>query len=392
MSSNGGTFEFQPGDEDIHTAVERRLKEWVGPLGGKLHTGRSRNDQVATDFRLWLLNETGYLEELLVHLQNILVERAEKDMGIVIPGYTHFQQAQPILISHWWLSHFWALQRDQQRLKELKNRTSSMPLGCGALAGTGFSVDRFALAKDLGFLQAAPNSLDAVSDRDFAMDFLYWASLLGVHLSRMAEALILYSTAEYGFVTMADEFSTGSSLMPQKKNPDPLELVRAKSGILSGKLVSLLAVMKGLPSAYDKDLQEDKPLVFEAADIVELLLPVTAGVVTTLTVNGTRTRAAIGWPVLATDAADYLVRKGVPFREAHTAVGKVVRRAEEKGVVLPELPLNEWVEIHSSFEADIYTIFNVDRSLEWRSAWGGTAPVAVQQQIQAAKAALAEPG
>ncbi|NMB58076.1 MAG: argininosuccinate lyase, partial [Chloroflexi bacterium] len=239
------TFQFLEADEDIHTAVERRLTELVGPTGGKLHTGRSRNDQVATDFRLWMLEETKHLDAAVKSLQQALVKRAEKDMDVILPGYTHFQQAQPILLSHWWLSHFWALQRDRERLNQLAQRASVLPLGSAALAGTTFPIDRFILANDLGFSIPSQNSLDAISDRDFAAEFLFWSAMTGVHLSRLAEALILYSTIEYGFVTMADEFSTGSSLMPQKKNPDMLELTRGKAGTFVGLLTNLLTTLKG---------------------------------------------------------------------------------------------------------------------------------------------------
>ncbi len=266
-----GTFAFTENDEDIHTAVERRLTELVGPVGGKLHTGRSRNDQVATDFRLWLQKASIRLDQVVQELQKTLLNRAETDLDVILPGYTHFQQAQPILLSHWWLSHFWALQRDRERLQQLAQRAAVLPLGSAALAGTTFPIDRFALAKELGFSIPSQNSLDAVSDRDFAAEFLFWAALTGVHLSRMAEALILYSTIEYGFISMSDEYSTGSSLMPQKKNPDMLELTRGKAGTLTGLLTGFLSTLKGLPSAYDKDLQEDKTAVFEAADTMEVL-------------------------------------------------------------------------------------------------------------------------
>ena len=255
---NQAAFAYQDSDEDIHTAVERRLTELVGPVGGKLHTGRSRNDQVATDFCLWVQETALSLEKDLQGLQSVLVQRAEKDWGVILPGYTHFQQAQPVMLSHWWLSHFWALQRDRQRLQAVYCAARVMPLGSGALAGTSFPIDRFALASDLGFDRPTPNSLDAIANRDFAVEFLFWAALTGVHLSRMAEALILYSTSEFGFIVLADEYSTGSSLMPQKKNPDPLELARGQSGGLIGRLTGLLTTLKGLPSAYDKDLQEDK--------------------------------------------------------------------------------------------------------------------------------------
>jgi argininosuccinate lyase len=385
---NGGQFVFTETDEDIHTSVERRLTELVGPAGGKLHTGRSRNDQVATDFRLWVVDAAYRLEEFLVGLQSVLVSRAEQDFGVIFPGYTHTRQAQPLLLSHWWLSHFWALQRDRQRLVDLRQRSLIMPLGSGALSGTTFPIDRFALAEELGFLSPSPNSLDAVSDRDFALEFLFWASLLGLHLSRLAEALILYSTSEFGFLSLADCYSTGSSLMPQKKNPDPLELVRAKAGVLIGKLTGLLATLKALPSAYDKDLQEDKPPVFETAALLEVLLPVMSGVIRTLTIHPERMRSVLDPQVLTTDLADYLVKRGVPFREAHSAVGQVVRRSEMHHISLSEIPLAEWQAIHPAFDKDLFTMFDVDQALARRSAWGGTAPHAVQEQLALAKQTL----
>jgi argininosuccinate lyase len=385
-----GSFEFQPGDEDIHTAVERRLTEIIGPLGGKLHTGRSRNDQVATDFRLWMISKIEQIDELISGLQAALTGRAEQDFDIVLPGYTHLQQAQPVLLSHWWLSHFWALQRDRTRFQNLSEETRVMPLGCAALAGTGFDIDRFALAKDLGFDRPAPNSLDAISDRDFAASFLFCATMIGVHLSRLSEQLILFSTKEFGFVTLSDEFSTGSSIMPQKKNPDPLELTRAKSGVLMGRLMALLATLKALPSAYDKDLQEDKPPVFDAADILELLLPVLSGTIATLTVHADRMEAQIDWQMLATDLADHLVRKGVPFREAHHAVGSAVKAAEKQRLALPDLPLVDWEAIHPEFDSELFALFDVRRSLAQHAAFGGTAPDAVQQQLALAQKTLEE--
>ncbi|HMD88042.1 MAG TPA: argininosuccinate lyase [Anaerolineaceae bacterium] len=387
---NRAQFVFQESDEDIHTAVERRLTEMIGPVGGMLHTGRSRNDQVATDFCMWVREAVFRLEQNLTGLQSALLERAEQDMGVILPGYTHFQQAQPILFSHWWLSHFWELQRDQQRLQSVLQQVSELPLGSGALAGTGFPIDRFALAEELGFAGPCSNSLDGVGNRDFAAEMLFWAALTGVHLSKLAEALILYSTNEFGFITLADEFSTGSSLMPQKKNPDPLELIRAKSSVLAGRLTGLLGTLKALPSAYDKDLQEDKPPVFEAVDTMELILPVMSGLLLTLTVNGARSRAAVNWQILATDLADYLVQRGVPFRQAHSATGQAVRRATELGLSLPELLLAEWQAIHPMFAEDLYEVFNVERSLEKRSAWGGTAPQAVKEQLELAKKNLGQ--
>jgi argininosuccinate lyase len=386
----GGTFPFSPTDEDIHTAVERRLGELIGDAAGKLHTGRSRNDQVATDFRLWLMAAEDRLQTELHRLQLSLVARAEKDFGIAMPGYTHTQRAQPVLLSHWWLAHFWALARDAERLSQLRARTAVCPLGSGALAGTAYPVDRGAIAKELGFARASANSLDAVSDRDFAAEFLFWAALNGVHLSRMADALILFSTTEFGFVEMADAYSTGSSLMPQKKNPDVLELVRGKSGKLIGLLAGMLSTLKGLPSAYDKDLQEDKPPVFEAADALEAILPVLARLTRALTVRSGKMSAAIDDGMLATDLADYLVRKGMPFRKAHTAAGKAVRRSVELGVPLARMDLDEYKKIDPAFGADLAEVFAVDRSLSRRSAFGGTAPSAVEKQIQLAKKKLAE--
>jgi argininosuccinate lyase len=383
-----GVFEHQDSDEDIHTAVERRLTDRIGPVGGKLHTGRSRNDQVATDFCLWVQEAALDLEKELLGLQGVLVQRAEKDWGVVLPGYTHFQQAQPILLSHWWLSHFWALQRDRERLQAVWRAARVMPLGSGALAGTSFPIDRFALASDLGFDAPSPNSLDAVANRDFAVEFLLWAALLGVHLSRLAEALILYSTSEFGFIVLADEYSTGSSLMPQKKNPDPLELARARSGFLIGRLVGLLTTLKGLPSAYDKDLQEDKPPVFEAADALALLLPVMGGLLTTLAVRGDWMRSSINPQVMATDLADYLVKRGVPFRQAHAAVGKAVRRADELNVSLAVLPLEEWQAIQPAFSSDLFEMFDPEVSVAQRAAFGGTAPKAVMDQLELAKKIL----
>jgi argininosuccinate lyase len=387
---DSGTFNFLESDEDIHTAVERRLTELIGPLGGKLHTGRSRNDQVATDFRLWLLETIPRLEVELKDLQAALIIRAEKDWGAILPGYTHFQQAQPVLLSHWWLSHFWALERDGQRLTEIKTRAGALPLGSGALAGTPYPIDRFALAADLGFEGPCPNSLDAVSDRDFAVEVLSWAALLGIHLSRLAEALILYSTAEFGFLTLGDAFSTGSSLMPQKKNPDPLELIRAKSGELSGLLMGFLATLKGLPSAYDKDLQNDKLAVFSAVDAAGIMLPLMSGVIASLEINPQRMLAAIDPGTLATDLADYLVARGVPFREAHHAVAEAAALAASQGTRLNDLSIDEWQAIHAGFGADLYDVFDPQRSIARRSACGGTAMDAVREQIQLAKDCLGE--
>ncbi len=383
-----GSFVYQDTDEDIHTAVERRLTELIGPAGGKLHTGRSRNDQVVTDFRMWMLDMIPELDAQLRALQKSLIERARNDMDVYVSGYTHFQQAQPILLSHWWMSHFWALDRDRQRLAECAQHADSLPLGCGALAGTAYPVDRFDLSSELGFSIPSPNSLDAVSDRDFACDFLYWASMLGMHLSRCAEAMIVYSTMEYGYLTLSDAFSTGSSLMPQKKNPDSLELIRGKSGMQSGRLFSLLASLKGLPSAYDKDLQEDKQLVFGAADTAALVMAVMKGVIDTLTVNKERCLQVLNTQALATDLADYLVRKGMPFREAHHAVGKAVKLSETLRCDLKDIPMEKWKEISPLFTEDVYDVFSVENAVDARCAWGGTARYRVMEQIRFAEKVL----
>jgi argininosuccinate lyase len=381
-------FAFAPTDEDIHTAVERRLGELIGETAGKLHTGRSRNDQVAADFRLWLMDAEDRILAGLRALQQALVARAERDLGIVMPGYTHTQRAQPVLLSHWWLAHFWALERDAARLREARVRAAVCPLGSGALAGTAYPVDRETLAAELGFSSASPNSLDAVSDRDFAAEFLFAAALTGVHCSRFADALILFSTAEFGFIELDDAYSTGSSLMPQKKNPDLLELARGKSGRMIGLLTGLLATLKGLPSAYDKDLQEDKPPVFEAADTLEAVLPVIGGILDTLAVRRGKMAEALDDGMLATDLADYLVRKGVPFRLAHSAAGKAVRRSIELGIRLSKMELGEYQAIHPAFEKDLAEAFHVERSLSLRSAKGGTAPEAVREQLEKAKQIL----
>lgn len=383
-----GQFTPLPADEDVHTAVERRLTEVIGPLGGKLHTGRSRNDQVATDFCLWMLEAIGEVETLLKSVQSALVERAGLDMGVLLPGYTHLQRAQPVLLSHWWLSHFWALQRDLERFGQLKVRTSVLPLGCGALAGAPLAIDRQKLANELGFLSVAPNSLDAVSNRDFAAEFLFDAALVGVHLSRLSEALIIYSSAEFGFIELSDAYSTGSSLMPQKKNPDTLELTRGKTGTLIGRLTGLLAVLKGLPSAYDKDMQEDKQPVFEAADTLALMLPVMAGVLQTLRIHPQRMRSALDPAMLATDLADYLVAKGVPFRQAHALAGQAVRKALELGTGLDKLPLEIYQALHPAFGEDVYAVFDFEASISRRNTTGGTSPQAVAVQLEQAKAVL----
>lgn len=384
-----GTFAFTASDEDIHTAVERRLKELIGASAGKLHTGRSRNDQVATDFRRWLLDNLPELAAGLMELQQTLIHLAEQAEETLLPGYTHLQRAQPILLAHWWLSHFWPLERDRQRLAQLGERAAVMPLGCGALAGTPLDIDRHALADSLGFAAPAPNSLDGVADRDFAAEFLFWASLTGVHLSKISEAVVLFSSAEFGFFELPDAYATGSSLMPQKKNPDVFELMRGKAGTLIGRLTGLLATLKGLPSTYDKDLQEDKAAVFEAADTLRLGLPVLAGALAGIKTHPSRMRQAIDAGMMATDLADYLVGKGLPFRETHELAGKAVRMAQEQNTALDQLTLEMFQSIHPAFDADVFSVFDPLNSVSRRKAYGGTAPSAVQTQLAEAKSALA---
>ena len=384
---SSGRFSFAPSDEDIHTAVERRLTELIGNAAGKLHTGRSRNDQVATDFRLWMLGAIPTLDAALKDLQSALIEQAELASETLMPGYTHLQRAQPILLAHWWLSHYHPLQRDRERLTDLTARVSILPLGSGALAGTPVPVDRVALAESLGFAEPSPNSLDAVSDRDFAAEYLFCATMLGIHLSKLAEQIVLFTSAEFGFFELSDAFSTGSSLMPQKKNPDVFELTRGKAGALLGLLTGLLATLKGLPSTYDKDLQEDKAPVFAATDTLLAILPVIAGALRTITVKAERMRSAIDATMMATDLADYLVSRGIPFRETHSIAGKAVRAAGDasRNIGLEEMPLEAYQALSPAFEADVYQVFDPLKSVEKRNAIGGTSPQSVKKQIEKIK-------
>ena len=384
-----GAFDVQPGDEDIHTAVERRLGELAGEVAGKLHTGRSRNDQVATDLRLYLLDEMAALEQALVELQAAIVTKAEAHLDVLMPGYTHLQPAQPVLFSHWLLSYFWKLQRDRDRLSDVTERCSVSPLGAGALAGNPFPIDRGALAADLGFAAVAQNSIDAVSDRDYVIEFLAWAALVQVHLSGLAEDLIIWSSREFGFVQLDEAYTTGSSLMPQKRNPDSLELMRGKSGRIAGHLLGTLTVLKGLPSAYNKDLQEDKEVVFDTVDTLALELPLAAAAIQTLQVNAQRMADALNDAMLATELADYLVRKGIPFRQSHHLAGQAVRKAETAGVSLQALDLAEYAAIHPAFAADLYDVLDVQQAVAARDVEGGTAPAAVRLQIERARALLA---
>ncbi len=385
---DSGLFEFRDGDEDIHTAVERRLIEIVGSLGGKLHTGRSRNDQVATDFRLWVMDAIKTVMGQLRGVQAALVESAAAQADTLMPGYTHLQPAQPITAGHWLMSYFWMLQRDIERLQDARRRTSVLPLGSGALAGTPFAIDREALAEQLGFERISSNSLDAVSDRDFVAETLFALALVGTHFSRLAEDVILYSNPAFGFVTLADRYSTGSSLMPQKRNADPMELTRGKAGRLFGNLSGLIVTLKGLPSGYNKDLQEDKEALFDSVDTLAKLLPVVAAVIGTLQFHPDKMLAALDDAMLATDLADYLVAKGVPFRLAHKIVGEVVADAEARGVALSELTVEAFKQHSPHFGDDVHVVFDFAAAVAKRRAPGGTAPEAVREQIEQARALI----
>ena len=378
-------FEIQEGDEDIHTAVERRLTEIIGAVGGKLHTGRSRNDQVATDFRLWSMRAAENLAGDVRLLQATLVSVAEAHVDTLMPGYTHLQPAQPISAAHWLMSFFWMLERDRDRLHSARTRMAECPLGSGALAGNPFPIDRQQIASDLGFDRPSANSLDAVSDRDFVADLLYSISLCAIHLSRLAEDILIYSNPVFGFVTLADRYSTGSSLMPQKRNADPMELMRGKTGRLVGNLTGFLTTLKGLPSGYNKDLQEDKEALFDSLETMYRLLPVITATVSSLQINAKAMAAALTEDLLATDLADYLVRKGLPFRQAHHVVGEIVRLAAERGLELTQLDLPTLKSVSGSFEEDVAEVFDFRQSLALRKSIGGTGPDALRDQIAQAK-------
>ncbi|CAG8670065.1 3150_t:CDS:2 [Cetraspora pellucida] len=376
------TFKIQPNDEDIHTANERRLGEFVGSVAGKLHTGRSRNDQVATDLRIWVREEAKKLLTYVKQLVYTAVERADKEIDVVMPGYTHLQRAQPIRWSHWLLSYAWSWQADAQRLEQIIDRINALPLGSGALAGNPFNIDREFLAKELGFKNVIPNSLYGVSDRDFVAELLFWASMTMIHISRFSEDLILYSSGEFSFVSLADAYSTGSSLMPQKKNPDSCELLRGKSGRVFGQLSGFLMTYKGIPSTYNKDLQEDKEPIFDAVETLAGSLQITTGVLSTLTIHPDNMKKNLSIDMLATDVAEYLVRKGVPFRETHHVAGAAVRAAEERNITMANLELSDFKQLHPSFEQDITEIWDYEKSIETRSSLGGTSRATVLEQIQ----------
>lgn len=377
---------FNSNAEDVHSFIEGKLVEAVGDAGRKLHTGRSRNDQVATAFRLWLRDEIGEINGLARDLQAAIVDIAEGFRDAVMPGYTHLQRAQPVMFAHWCLAYFEMLKRDRERLADAMKRVNIMPLGSGALAGTGFSIDREAVAAELGFASVSANSLDAVSDRDFAVEFASVCSLIMVHLSRLAEDMIIYCSNEFGFIKLSDAVSSGSSLMPQKKNPDALELLRGKSGRVFGNNAALLTMMKGLPLAYNKDMQEDKEAIFDTVDTVKISLRAAAIVVENAVVDEERTREAATKGYLnATELADYLVKKGTPFRTAHDAVGKIVLIGIEQGKELNELSLDEMRSISVDIDADVFEALNLDQTIASKSAIGGTSRSRVSEAIESAK-------
>lgn len=378
-----GTFVFSMDLEDIHMAIEKALIQRIGEAGGKLHTARSRNDQVALDLRMYLRDEVIEILVLLNLLKSCLAGLARREIHTVMPGYTHLQKAQPVLLSHYFLAYWEMLDRDEERLVDCFGRTNIMPLGSGALAGTGIRIDRQHVAKALRFPQVTKNSIDAVSDRDFVAEFLFDVSLIMMHLSRMCEDLILWSSGEFGYAEISDAFTTGSSIMPQKKNPDVAELIRGKTGRVYGSLVSILTVMKGLPLSYNRDLQEDKEPLFDAADTVKECLAILSAMLENTSFNNKKMReeASRGF-MTATDVADYLVTKGVPFRESHRIVGEIVRYCMEKGKELQELSIPEWKKFFKGFDKNIYKVVGINESVDARGLEGGTARRTVRKRLR----------
>ena len=368
-------------DEDVHTLVERLLYDEIGALAGKLHTGRSRNDQVATDLRLWTLDAIDQIDADIAQLGRTLVARAREGVGDILPGYTHGQRAQPVRWAYVLLAHAWPLVRDRQRLADARRRVAELPLGSGALAGSGFPVDRVVLKEALGFRTVSPNALDATGDRDFVAEVLFATALVGTHLSRLGAELVLYTSAEFGFVRLADAFSTGSSLLPQKRNPDVFELARAKSARVLGDLVALLGTLKGLPAGYSKDLQEDKALLFDAVDTLSLVLPAVTGALATMTVDTRRMAAALDASLRATDLADLLVQAGVPFRDSHRLVGSLVREAEQAGVALDQVSPAVAAKVHPALGEAVARLGTWEQSVEGRATPGGSSRASVLEQI-----------
>jgi argininosuccinate lyase len=375
-------------EEDIHSVIERMLREEVGDVAGKLHTGRSRNDQSATGVRLYGMGAVDRLSSLVLDLCEALHGLAERGVEVLMPGYTHMQQAQPLRAGQWALSHLFPLLRDVERLRSARAAAAVLPLGSGAIAGCPFPIDREALRRELGFARVSENSVDSVSDRDWICDVAFAGSMIGVHVSRLAEDLVLFSSVEFGFVRLSDGYSTGSSLMPQKRNPDVAELARGKSGRLVGNLVSLLTLLKGLPTSYNRDLQEDKEPLFDTIDTLALTLPAMRGAIATARFRPERMSAAMDPQLLATDLADYLVRRGVPFRTTHEVVGRLVRRAEQGGVRLSELTLEDFQDEHPDFASDVLGVFDWHASADARDAAGGTSLRSVRYQLEEAQARI----
>jgi argininosuccinate lyase len=384
-----GNFEFLIEDEDIHMSIEKKLTQKIGSLGGKLHTGRSRNDQVALDVRLYVKKEINVIKELLLNLLSTIVEVASINKEIIMPGYTHLQRAQPILFSHHMMAYYEMLKRDLERLDDCFKRVDVMPLGAGALAGTTYPLDRHYVAELLGFSKVTENSLDTVSDRDFIVEINFVISMILMHLSRFSEELIIWSTSEFSFVEMDDMYSTGSSIMPQKKNPDVAELVRGKTGRVFGNLISILTVMKGLPLAYNKDTQEDKEGLFDSIDTIKIVLEIFAPMISTMKIKAENMKKSIyeGF-INATDIADYLAKKGLPFREAHKVVGELVSYCENNNKLLTDLSFDEFKKSHDLFEEDIVKESSIEACINGRKTYGGTALSEVQRQIEKAKAFL----
>ena len=381
-----GTFKFSVELEDVHMNIENRLIEKIGPVGGKLHTARSRNDQVALDIRMFLRDEIAEIHRLLASLQTVIIHLADRHSDVVLPGYTHLQRAQPVLFGHHLLAYYEMFERDRGRLEDCFRRLNVMPLGAGALAGTVLPIDRKFVAKQLGFNRVSDNSMDAVSDRDFTIEFASACAQIMMHLSRLSEELVIWSSSEFGFIAISDAFTTGSSIMPQKKNPDVAELTRGKTGRVYGSLVALLTIMKGLPLAYNRDMQEDKEPVFDAADTVTRSLSVFIEMLKGVSIHKeTMRKAAEDGFITATDLADYLVRKGMPFRKAHEIVGRAVLRATELGCGLADMPVGEYTKLSPLIREDVYDALSVEASVKRRTSYGGTAPANLKKRLAALK-------
>jgi argininosuccinate lyase len=374
-----------PSDEDVHTMIDRMLHDEVGDVASKLHTGRSRNDQVATATRLWTINASSEITSAIRSLQKVMVDHAEQLQTTYMPAYTHMQRAQPVSAAHWMLAHFWALERDHARVEGVAQSTSVLPLGSGAIAGSAYPIPRSVLQEKLGFSSLSPNSIDAVGDRDFVAEMVFAVAMLAVHLSRLAEDLILYGSSEFSFVKFGETFTTGSSMMPQKRNPDALELARASAPRALGDLVTILGVLKGLPSGYNKDLQEDKRVLFDAVDLIGLVLPAVEGTLAELQFDAKKMSAALSTTMMATDLADYLVRKGASFRQAHEAVGSLIREAETRGCDLKDLDAATFSKANSLFGDDASQSLDPVMSVGSRDIPGGTGPESVRGQLEAAR-------